>query len=335
MGRYAAASPGGSPEGNFETEVRTMRTQLGNTNPRQARGHRIVAIAAAGVVSVATCGLAVGQSTKGRDSNDSQKTTSRDSSRSDSSSQQQQQQQQQAPEGFVLVSERVIYTMLNEPQQHFLEAAEDVAQKHYPGAAAEIRLAAGYLDMQASRRGGASQELTSEANELRQLADRVQQGKVTSPDDLAQAFAKANKQLAQHHESIAQQAVQQKKPVKAGHDLDQAAMSLEQALVWMKQKPQGDTLTAIGNARAAAAQLMAEETGQRQQNEAQTASASSQAQSGQQANQGQNKSSSDPALAVQQLAQAIQNTQIGQQASGEAQQAGAKSQKDQGQQRRQ
>jgi hypothetical protein len=316
-----------------------MTQHFGSFTDRQGRTHRMLAVAAAGVVSVATCGLALGQSAQDRGSRDSQQTTPRDSSGTDSSGtapgsqQQQQQQRQQAPEGFVLVSERVIYLMLNEPQQHFLEAAEDVAQKHYKGAAAEIRLAAGYLDMQASRTGAASQQLTSQADQLRQLADRVEQGKVTSPDELAQAFARANKELAQHHEAIAQQAIQQKKPVKAGHDLDQAAMSLEQALVWMKQKPEGDTLTAIGNARAAAAQLMAKEGGSRQQDQAQTASASSQAQSGQQSAQGQSPSASDPARAAQQLAQAIQKTEIGQQSTGEAQQAGAKSQKDQDQTR--
>jgi hypothetical protein len=86
-------------------------------------------------------------------------------------------QQAQAPAGFVLIQERVVTVTANEPQNHFLRAAEFWTEGNKRAAAGEIRIAAQYLDMQASRgQGRETQELTRAAQELRSTADQLQQG---------------------------------------------------------------------------------------------------------------------------------------------------------------
>ena len=87
-----------------------------------------------------------------------------------------QQQQQQAPEGWILVQERVIVLTANEPQNHFLRSQQHLAQGNAKAAAAEARVGAAYLEMQAARaRGAADQKLSDAATALRQQASQIAQ----------------------------------------------------------------------------------------------------------------------------------------------------------------
>jgi len=86
-------------------------------------------------------------------------------------------QSRQAAEGFVIIDEQLITLTANEPQNHFLRAKEYLMRNDHRAAAAEVRIAAAYLDMQASRKGEADQqELRSESTRLRKVADRLASG---------------------------------------------------------------------------------------------------------------------------------------------------------------
>ena len=176
----------------------------------------------------------------------------------------------QAPDGFVLIEEHVIVLTANEPQSHFLRAADYLKLNSPQKAAGEVRIAAAYLDMQASRAKGetSKQELKSAADKLRQAADTVQQqagGQQQQGDQKAQqqasqitqAFAQANLALAKHFQAMAERAVESKKPVMAGHDLDAAASALQAGVVWAGQKPEQETITAITDAQRLSMQLLA------------------------------------------------------------------------------
>src|SRR5581483_8766362 len=63
-------------------------------------------------------------------------------------------QAQKAPDGYVLIEEDVIALTANEPQNHFMRAEQYLAAGDPHAAAAEVRIAAAYLDMQASRNQG-------------------------------------------------------------------------------------------------------------------------------------------------------------------------------------
>lgn len=294
--------------------------------------HTLIALAAAGALNV---GCAMAQSR-----NDSSQTGQQQGQQSLQSGQSGQsgakQQNQQAPEGFVLLDERVITLTANEPQNHFLRAHEAIMRGDNRTAAAETQIAAAYLDMQASRdqNNQSGQALKSAADNLRSIAKEIrnrpqqgqqgqtqqernqsstsvpgsqqgttgtqsnqqgqsktqtnQQGQTSARSDkevqtgsqasgqsqnrsqnlqqgqsrsqydqqLTQAFAQANRALAQHFETHAKSELQKKKTVMAGYDLDAAASSLGAACAWSSKKPQQEVQTAITDARRAAMELL-------------------------------------------------------------------------------
>ena len=221
-----------------------------------------------GTAALAQTGDAQPSAAKAQSANQADQSKGQQSQQPQSSQQSQQQQQQQqqqtAPDGWVLIQERVVVLTANEPQNHFLRAQEHLAGGRAKEAAAETRIGAEYLGMQAARaRGGADQKLTAAADALRQQAEQIaraggdaQQLQKQHGRQLGETFARANAALASHFQSLAKRDLQNKRNVMAGHDLEAAAESLAAAFAWSGKEPQQDALTAIRDAQQAAAQLM-------------------------------------------------------------------------------
>jgi hypothetical protein len=172
------------------------------------------------------------------------------------------QQQQQAPDGFILVNERLVYVLANEPQLHMMSALTKLAGNDNRAAAEEVRIAANYVEMQGGRgHGDVSQKLTSSADKLRKLAGKIESGELKDAQKLSKAFAKANVALAQHHNALAKSFLQNDRFVAAGYDLDAAATNLKQAVVWHGEQPQQELVTLLGNADRVAAELTRESIG--------------------------------------------------------------------------
>lgn len=264
----------------------SLSARLKGWIPMRITRTSLIALAAAGALNV-SCAFAQTQ-------NDSNKQN--DSSKSQQQQTQQKQQQanqrqNQAPEGYILIDERVVTLTANEPQNHFLRAHACLARGDNRAAAAETRIAAAYLDMQASRdhntEGG--KDLTSAADNLRSVAKEIQsgapqqgqqgqtqqpshqknqqgqtgaqanqQGQNQSPSEqqMTQAFARANHALAQHFQMQAKNELQKNKAVMAGYDIDSAASSLQAACAWSNNKPAQDVQTAVTDARRAAMELL-------------------------------------------------------------------------------
>ena len=168
------------------------------------------------------------------------------------------QQNQQAPEGFVLIEERVVYLLGNQPQAHFLSAAQKLGANDKEGAAAELRIAANYIDMQGSRAGADKQHLDKASQKLNKLADKAKAGDITSPDQLSKAFSRANLALSKHFQSKAESALEKDNFVMAGYDLENAANSFRQAMVWSKQELKPEQVQAVDTAAQVALSLQAE-----------------------------------------------------------------------------
>jgi hypothetical protein len=188
-------------------------------------------------------------------------------SRASASEQQQQgrsaQRAEQAPDGWVLVQERVVVLTANEPQNHFLRAQQFLTQNDAKAAAGEMRMAAAYIDMQAARgRGQADPGLTQAADQLRKLAGQIghqqQQGADAQQQQqqLKQGFARANVALAKHLQTLAQREIQSQKNVMAGHDLDSAVESLAAAYAWSGQQPPQDVTDTLQQSQQLAVKLM-------------------------------------------------------------------------------
>jgi hypothetical protein len=116
----------------------------------------VVTFAAAGLLSAGAFAQSQSPSNQGASgSADRQQSSQQNhSDRQSAQGQSGQASDQQAPEGFVLIEERVVAVTANEPQNHFLRAHEYLTKNDPRGAAGEIRIAAEYMDMQASRDKG-------------------------------------------------------------------------------------------------------------------------------------------------------------------------------------
>ena len=254
------------------------------------------------------------------------------------SSQGSDQQQQQTPEGWILVQERVIVLTANEPQNHFLRAQQHLAQGNAKAAAAEARVGAAYLEMQAARsRGAADQKLSDAATALRQQASQIAQAggdAQKQQEQLKQSFASANAALAAHFKSLAQRSLQSQRNVMAGYDLNAAAASLAAAFAWSGTQPQQEASTAIRDAQQAAAQLMTPGAGAQQQGgqSAQAGQAEDQAQTASaQIDQKGGQAPANVSQAIDKLGNAIQQSSSSFQTGnkGDKSQGGQKSQSDQ------
>ena len=162
-----------------------------------------------------------------------------------------------APAGYVLVEENLVMMTVDQPQAHFLAADRDMAQKDPKGAAAELRIAAGYMDLQADRgQGENKQKVTDAADAVKKLASDL--GRTSGGDSTAmkQCFAKAEMAMATHYQGKASDELKDGKPVMAGHDLQAAADSLDGGSAWSGQQPSADTVKAVADARQLVAQLV-------------------------------------------------------------------------------
>ena len=162
-----------------------------------------------------------------------------------------------APAGYVLVEESVVMMTVDQPQAHFLAADRDVAQKDPKGAASELRMAAGYMDMQADRgQGENKQKVTDAADAVKKLAAGLSGTSGSDTSAMKQCFAKAELAMATHYQGKASAELGNSKPVMAGHDLQAAVDSLEGGSAWSGQQPSSDAMRSVADARQLAAQLI-------------------------------------------------------------------------------
>lgn len=162
-----------------------------------------------------------------------------------------------APEGWVLLEEDLVMLTVNEPQNHFIQADRDLARNDPKAAAAELHIAAGYMDMQASRaQGDDKQQLTKAADDVRKTADDLTRGNAKDPAQLKQAFTRADLALARHFQSKASDELQKKTAVRAGHDLQGAADAFDAAVAWSGRPAPAQAASAVADARRLAAQLI-------------------------------------------------------------------------------
>jgi Na+/phosphate symporter len=118
--------------------------------------------------------------------------------------------------------------LVQEVDQSFQKARENFLAKKWKDSAEAIRRGKSYLQSEAARAADKSKEaLESSAEELRQLADKVEKGAAKSVRELDAAFSRANSALAQYYYRLANESWARQEASKAGHELLAAAFQLE------------------------------------------------------------------------------------------------------------
>lgn len=155
---------------------------------------------------------------------------------------------------WIVVNEWAAYP--DEPDQHFRRASDNFAKKDYRAAAAEIRKGVAFLRLEAGRAtADGKAALQSSAQELSQLADKVEKGAVRDASELNQPFAKANHALAQAHYRNASESWARKAVDATGYELKAAASDVEKAFAWAGQKVEAGTSDVINDTRLVARKL--------------------------------------------------------------------------------
>ena len=143
------------------------------------------------------------------------------------------------------------YPVAQEPQRHFLAAADAYAKKDYKTAAREVREGAAYLRLESARAvGGVKKELDAAGAELDRTARSLDRGALKADKSMDKSFADAEHALALAHRAQAAEAWTDKAYDQAGYELKAAAQGLESSAAWAGSKAKGAAASAAADADA-------------------------------------------------------------------------------------
>jgi len=134
-------------------------------------------------------------------------------------------------------------------EQYFQKARKEL-KNNASEASAQIRKAAALLKEEANQAQGRSRQWILESHqELEELGARVQQGAVKKVDDLNNAFSRAHAALADYYRQRASDSWTKKTISEMGQSLNEAALHLERAWEWSKNKADKASEATIDSAK--------------------------------------------------------------------------------------
>lgn len=160
----------------------------------------------------------------------------------------------EAAKGSLLVHE----DLPNETSQQQLGMArQSFVMADLPAAAQHLRNAGGYLRRASNQADDVTKPgLRHSAEELDSLAQRVEDGKVNSAEELDQPSARALHRLSRHHYLMAQRAWLHKQRERTGWQMRAAADNLEHAARFSEQEVQVATQTVVKDVRLISRKLV-------------------------------------------------------------------------------
>ena len=162
------------------------------------------------------------------------------------------------PEGYVFVEEDVVVVLSSEAHQSFLRASENFAKGKMKAAAAEIRKGEAYIKLEAARATAEGKKaLLTSAQELKQLADKVDKGAVKDGKELKNTFARVEYAMARHHYLKAAAAWESKESQKVADHLNAAAAYIDSGQIWLTKKMHAGAADIKKEAHRIAAQVTA------------------------------------------------------------------------------
>ncbi len=162
----------------------------------------------------------------------------------------------EAQQGIVTVPENVLTPLIDQPEHHFHMASRYFARGDRTHAAAEIRVGAALLKLEAGRHDATNKTgLEDAAKHLDDLAAGVAKGTVKSPKELNAAFARADLALARHYHEMAKASAERNEHENTGYWLEGAADSVDDAAEWSGHKLAASGTATVKGARSLGTQL--------------------------------------------------------------------------------
>ena len=163
------------------------------------------------------------------------------------------------PPQATVVEGKIAVAPAHEPEEHFRKARESFVGNNVKAAAAQIRKGAAFLKHEAGNgTGDVKEALAASRQELERLAQRVENGTITSTQELRRAFARADLVLAKQHFQEAVESWSKKEIHETGHELKAAANDCGLTLAWAGRGLEGAAASTLKDARVVAAKLNAD-----------------------------------------------------------------------------
>jgi len=157
---------------------------------------------------------------------------------------------------WLVLDESSWYPYVDEPDLHFQNAHQSFLAKNYDKAAEEIRKGEAFVKLEARRSSGdVKDSLNSSAEELGKLAGDTKKGTVKSVREGDDAFARADRALAQSHQVKAKESWAKNEAVKTGYEMKAGARLLEQSAAWAGSEAKSGVSTAVRDTRTLAGKL--------------------------------------------------------------------------------
>ncbi len=152
------------------------------------------------------------------------------------------------------------------PDLDFNSAYDDFTKGNLEAAAREIRKGADFLSAAAERSSGSfEKDLRRTSEELKELADDIEKGPVTSPKRLRRAFSHSHQALAKYYAVRFRNSWFKKETTTADREWRLAAANLQRSISWVDKEIKEETeklikeLQALGEKLAQKAEFFSDE----------------------------------------------------------------------------
>jgi len=157
------------------------------------------------------------------------------------------------PKGQLLVKETVLTTFAGQAEIQMQAAAAALKKRDAAGAARGVRLAVGFMKLEAAQaKGDFKKNVNAAAKGLENVAATLEKGETVRSEDMSAAFARAEYALARHHRQKATAAVKAGAGKKIRHRLAAAAAAVEAGVKWTGGKPTTEDKAAVAAVKSLA-----------------------------------------------------------------------------------
>lgn len=140
-----------------------------------------------------------------------------------------------------LIFEEVWFFFNDKPEEHFIKAKADFDNKALSDAAMEVRTAEAYVKLDVPRASvPAKSRIKQTVGWLEDLAKKMDKGTAVSDVEMQQVFGRVHDVLADDHYQRAASFWQSRELIKAGQEMDAAALHFRHGARWLGQSIDDD-----------------------------------------------------------------------------------------------
>jgi hypothetical protein len=157
------------------------------------------------------------------------------------------------PKGQVLVKEDALAVFVDQTEVQMQTAQAALKKRDAAGAARAVRLAVGFVKLEAVQaKGDFKKKLNGAAAALDKIAAALERGETVRSEEMSAAFGRAEDALGRHHHQKAKAAVKAGAAQKVRRRMAASAAAVEAAVKWTGGKPTSEDKAAVAAVKSLA-----------------------------------------------------------------------------------